>query len=292
MSTGQAAPRHRNNRRELESFDITQTLLSEEYAEALVQQGYKVKCHFSIDTRMRRIGLNADFPDECENAIRKYSASLHLTRLFTHLCVADVEDSESRRFTKEQIDKFKAVTKRVEELHLPYIHYMNSAGGLWHQEGESCFARLGIILYGLKPDYVNKLPDGIEPALTWKSVVSMVKEVKSGDTVGYGRTFTVTKPMRIATVSTGYADGYNRLLSNSGYVLLNGKRAGIIGRICMDQFMVDVSQIDDVHMGTEVVLIGRSGDEVITADDIAQMIGTIGYEIVCAISERVERVYM
>lgn len=277
---------------ELEKNDITQTLLSEEYAEALAQQGYMVKCHFAIDTGMRRIGLNADDPEMCEKVIRRYTTLLHVTGLFTHLCVADSNDKESVEFTRGQIAKFEAVIDRIKDLNLPYVHYMNSAGGLWHQKGKSCFARLGIILYGLKPDYMCSLPDGIEPVLSWKSVVSMIKEVEPGDSVGYGRTFIATKPMKIATVSTGYADGYNRLLSNKGYVLINGKRASIVGRICMDQFMVDVSEIDNVHMGTEVILIGKSENERITADDMAKMIGTIGYEVVCAISERVERVYI
>lgn len=117
----------------------------------------------------------------------------------------------------------------------------------------------------------------------------MVKDVKPGDTVGYGRSFTAEYPMRIATIPTGYADGYPRLLSNKGWVLINGYRAPIVGRVCMDQMMVDVTGIPEVGFETEVVLIGKSGDEVITADDLAHLIGTIGYEIVCGISKRVER---
>lgn len=169
---------------------------------------------------------------------------------------------------------------------------MNSAGGLWHHSDVSCFARLGIILYGLKPDYMNTLPDGIDPALSWKSVVSMVKKVKPGDTIGYGRSFIVEHPVRIATIPTGYADGYPRLLSNKGWVLINGCKAPIVGRVCMDQMMVDVTDIPEVEYESEVVLIGKSGDEVITADDLANLIGTIGYEIVCGISKRVDRFYV
>ena len=124
---------------------------------------------------------------------------------------------------------------------------MNSAGGLWHHSSVSCITRLGIGLYGLKPDYMNTLPEGIEPALSWKSVVSMVKKVKPGDTIGYGRSFIVEHPMRIATIPTGYADGYPRLLSNKGWVLINGCKAPIVGRVCMDQMMVDVTDIPDVE---------------------------------------------
>ena len=269
-------------------YDITQALLSEEYAERIVATGLPVKCQFAIDTGMRRIGLNADDPVYCERVIREYCHRLNLNGLFTHLCVSDT--SEQDEFTEKQIKLFEEVVTRVSELKLS-CHCMNSAGGLWHHSNLPGITRLGIILYGLKPDYMNTLPEGIKPALSWKSVVSMVKEVKVGDTIGYGRSFLVDHPMTIATIPTGYADGYPRLLSNKGYVLINGKRAPIVGRVCMDQMMVDVTSITDVKFETEVVLIGESGKEKLTADDLANMIGTIGYEIVCGISKRVDRVY-
>lgn len=276
---------------ELITYDITQALLSEEYAERLVATQYPIKCQFALDTGMRRIGLNADDLGECERAIRKAAfSSLHLNGLFTHLCVADTPTQSD--FTMKQISLFEKVCLCVSDLNLPYCHCMNSAGGIWYLSDLSCFARLGIILYGLKPDYNNTLPEGIEPVLSWKSVVSMVKGVKTGDTIGYGRSFTVDHPMRIATIPTGYADGYPRLLSNKGWVLINGHKAPIVGRVCMDQLMVDVTEIPDVEYESEVILIGKSGQEVITADDLANLIGTIGYEIVCGISKRVEREYL
>lgn len=275
---------------ELVSYGITQTLLSEEYAERIAQAGLPIKCQFKIDTGMRRIGLNADDPENCERIIREYAGKLNLTGLFTHLCVAATP--EQNEFTDKQISLFENIVFRVSDLHLPFCHCMNSAGGIWHHSDASCFARIGIILYGLKPDYMNMLPDGIKPVLSWKSVISMVKEVKPSDTIGYGRSFTVEHPMIIATIPTGYADGYSRFLSNKGWVLVNGHKAPIVGRVCMDQMMVDVTGISDVGFETEVVLIGKSGDEVITADDLANLIGTIGYEIVCGISKRVERVYV
>jgi len=271
-------------------YDITQALLSEEYAESLAENGFKGKCQFAIDTGMRRIGLNADAPEECERVIRKYAERLTLDGLFTHLCVADTPEQQA--FTEKQIALFEEIAKRVADLHLPYCHCMNSAGGLWHRSEVSCFARLGIILYGLKPDYVNTLPPGIEPALSWKTVISMVKDVKPGDTIGYGRSFTVRRPMTVATVPTGYADGYSRLLSGRGWALINGQKAPIVGRVCMDQMMLDVTGIPDVHMGSQVVLIGKSGEETITADDLAHLYGTIGYEVVCGVSKRVDRVYL
>lgn len=270
---------------ELVKNNITQTLLSAEYAEALLSTGQPVKCQFAIDTGMRRIGLNADNPDGCERVIRKYRKNL--TGIFTHLCVADMP--EQTEYTQGQIQKFEAICDRVADLNLS-CHCMNSAGGLWYS-AHSAYARLGIILYGLKPNYENTLPDGIALVLSWKSVVSMVKDVKPGDTIGYGRTYLIERPMRVATIPTGYADGYSRLLSNKGWVLINGRRAQILGRVCMDQMMVDVTAIDGVEIGTEVVLLGHSGNEVITADELANLYGTIGYEIVCGINNRVQRIY-
>ena len=275
---------------ELVRYDITQALLSEEYAEHLSAAGFQGKCQFALDTGMRRIGLNADDPAACERVIRKYAEKLQLDGLFTHLCVADTPRQQA--FTEKQIALFEEIAGRVADLHLPYCHCMNSAGGLWHHSEVSCFARLGIILYGLKPDYVNTLPAGIEPALTWKTVVSMVKDVKPGDTIGYGRSFTVQRPMTVATVPTGYADGYSRLLSGKGWALINGRKAPIVGRVCMDQMMLDVTDIPGVHMGSQAVLIGKSGNETITADDLAHVYGTIGYEVVCGISKRVDRIYL
>jgi len=274
---------------DLLKYDVTQTLLSEEYAEKLAATGLPVKCQFAIDTGMRRIGLNADDPKYCEKVIREYSHRLNMNGLFTHLCVADTPEQDE--FTKKQIGLFDEVAARVSDMNLS-CHCMNSAGGLWHHSNSSCFARLGIILYGLKPDYINTLPEGIKPALTWKSVVSMVKFAQPGDTIGYGRSYVVDHPMKIATIPTGYADGYPRSLSNKGYVLIDGKKAPIAGRVCMDQMMVDVTDIPNVRFESEVVLMGESGDEVITAENLASMIDTIGYEIVCGISKRVDRVYI
>ncbi len=282
--------------KEILRYDITQTLVSEEYAEALscVAQE-KIKCQFAIDTGMNRIGLDAELPDDCDRVIRKYANLFSLNGIFTHLCVADGDSESEVGFTDRQRALFAGVAERIADLDLKYIHCMNSAGGLFHSTTKGYrgdIARLGIVLYGLKPDRSNTLPEGIMPVLTWKTVVSMVKTVKAGETIGYGRTYSVDRDMKIATLPTGYADGYNRLLSNKGYVLIKGKRADIVGRVCMDQMMVDVTDIADVAMGDEVILIGNSGCESITADDMAELVGTIGYEIVCDISKRVDREYV
>ena len=310
-------------------YDITQALVSEEYAsklaksyenliidlkEYLAENSEKpslIKTQFAIDTGMNRIGLDADDVASCEKAIRKYSNIFNMTGIFTHLCVADTPSEDD--FTNSQIDKFIAVADSVKDLKLPYIHCNNTAAGLWHngkdwkglrsREGYGTLTRLGISLYGLKPDYANVLPNGIKPALSWKSVISMVKTVKAGETVGYGRTFAAKEDMTVATIPTGYADGYNRFLSNKGYVVVRGKKCPVIGRVCMDQFMVDVSGVG-AALGEEVYLLTGNFDandsterdcniyDTYTADDMAHDIGTIGYEIVCNISSRVERRYL
>lgn len=272
-------------------YDLMQTLISESYADAFAKMNIPVKCQFAIDTGMNRIGLNADELEYCEDIIRDFSKKVNLIGVYTHLCVADCNTENELIFTNDQIIKFDKLANLLEDLNFAYIHCLNSAGSLWHDSEISNFVRLGIILYGLKPNSLNVLPNGIKPILTWKSVVSMVKTIRAGASIGYGRSYVADHDMRVATIPTGYADGYNRMLSNQGYVLINGEKAFVVGRVCMDQFMVDVTEIDSVNMGTEVVLIGECGKEHISADDIADMIETIGYEIVCDMGKRVPRLY-
>lgn len=277
--------------------NIMQAIVSEEYAAALSAAECTVRCQFAIDTGMNRIGLDGDDAAQCEKIIRKYKDSLCVEGIFTHLCVADTDEETCKAFTLEQIEKFCAVQERLKDFKLPYVHCFNSAGGLfylndmpkWHDIEK--IVRLGIVMYGLKPDKSNVLPKEIRPVLSWKSVISVVKTVKPGEAVGYGRAFKADKEYKVATVATGYADGYSRLLSNVGHVLIHGRKAKILGRICMDQMMVDVSDIPEVKMGDVAVLLGKSGNLSYTADDMAKQIGTIGYEIVCGISKRVQRFY-
>ena len=291
---GYTSPKHAKT---LASNNITQAIVSEEYANALIETGYTIKCHLAIDTGMGRIGVRPDDLSHCDSLIRELSTKLRLTGIFTHLCVADSAKEEDIEFTKKQLNLFRDVAESVRDLKLPYIHCLNSAGGLQYTKSEKYshinkIVRLGIILYGLKPSEDIRLPEGIKPIVTWKSVISLVKTVIPGDTIGYGRTFKVDHPMRIATIPTGYADGYNRLLSNKGYVLINGKKAPIVGNVCMDQIMADVSDIPEAKMAHEVVLLGASGGIEITADDMADMIGSIGYEVMCDVSKRVQRYYL
>ena len=268
---------------ELKEYDITQAILSEEYAEALAGRG--IKAQVAIETGMNRIGLDADDPCLAASKIRKYASEFDLTGIFTHFCAADTPSEND--FTLTQAESFRKVAEEVKDLDLPYVHMANSAGGLW-QESYGNLVRLGIIMYGLKPDAANTLPEGIRPALSWKSVVSMTRKVLRGETIGYGRSFEAPRDMTIAIVPTGYADGFQRSLSNKGHVVINGTLAPIVGRVCMDQLMVDVSDIGGIRFGDEVTLIGGP----YTADDMAREGGTIGYEIVCGISKRVPKTYL
>ena len=175
---------------------------------------------------------------------------------------------------------------------MKHLHYLNSAGVLYHNDANSTLARVGIIMYGLAPNYPLPVPLDLKPVLSLKAVISHIKRVQPGTSISYGRTFRADHCMKIATVTVGYADGYSRLLSSKADVLVKGKRCPIVGRICMDQLMLDVSAIDDLRCGEIVTLIGQDGDEQITADELASLYGTIGYEVVCGISKRVPRIYV
>lgn len=292
---GYSSPIYANT---LHFLNLTQAIVSAEYAEALARTGYEIKCQFAIDTGMNRIGIPSYDANVAASIVRKYSHILHVNGIFTHLCVADSIEKDDIEYTKRQLTLFKNVADELKDLSLPYIHCYNSAGGLYHLENDDFnekignIVRLGIILYGLKPDVSDALPEGIKPAMTWKSVVSLVKELNAGEFISYGRTYVTTKKTIIATITTGYADGYNRLLSNRGFVMIKGKKAPIVGRICMDQTLVDVTDIPNVKMGDVVILMGKDGNNVYDADEMAKDLGTIGYEIVCNISKRVQRFYI
>lgn len=283
--------------RTLFELDLTQAIVSEEYAQQLADTGLRIKCQFAIDTGMNRIGIDADDATDCERIIRLFIHKLNVNGLFTHLCVADSNKESDKEFTLLQLSKFRNIVSRVSDIRMPYIHCCNSAAGIKYLDKSSFYdeigriVRLGIVLYGLKPSNDIEIPQGIKPPLTWKSVVSMVKKVYAGETIGYGRTFKVERESVIATVATGYADGFSRKLSNKGFVLINGCRAPIVGNICMDQTLVDVTDIPEVKMGTHVVLLGSNGSITYTADDMAHMLGSIGYEVTCGISKRVQRFY-
>lgn len=279
----------------LSEYNIIQAITEFDYAVKLSQNAKKdVRCHIKLDTGMTRIGLRFESANRYALEIEKICnlENLKVEGIFTHLCVADSKNSEDIAFTKSQISLFNEIYQKLCEkgVEIKHHHYLNSAGGVFHNQNNSTLARLGIILYGLKPDYDLELPFEIYPAMELKAVVSQVKTIEAGACVSYGRTFVANKEMKLATVSIGYADGVPRSLSNKGELLVNGKRAKIVGRVCMDQLMIDVTGID-VKAGDVAVVMGKSGDEQITADDIAKICNTIGYEIVCDITKRVPRLY-
>ena len=275
---------------------LTQTLLCAEYAESLaLTGGSPYKCHFAVDTGMRRIGLDARDTDGCAAVLSKYKSILNVTGIFTHLCVADGAGEDDLSFTKLQLERFESVRRIACGIGIHEAHCLNSAGILYHaMDTNSDMRRLvrpGIILYGIGPRSGVALPQGILPALSWKTVVAMVKRVGRGESVGYGRSFTAARDMMLATLPVGYADGYPRLLSGRSHVIIRGKYAPVVGRICMNQITVDVSGIQGVSPEDEVTLIGECDGRGVAAEQLAQLSDTISYEILTGIASDIPRIY-
>ena len=282
---------------EIAMYNIIQGVVSTEYALALTKNTPEpIRCHIKIDTGMGRIGLRHDTPQECADEIAQMMKidKLSVEGIYTHFAVADSDSPDNIAYTDKQqefiTDTYDALDRMG--IRLTHVHFMNSAATCYRNSSRSTLSRAGIILYGLHPDISLEIPDGLKPIMEVKAVISQVKTVGAGACISYGRTFTADKEMRIATVTVGYADGYSRLLSSKGEMLVHGKRCKIVGRVCMDQLMIDVSDVPEAQSGDIVTLIGRDGDDIITADDLAAMYGTIGYEVVCGISKRVPRIYI
>ena len=281
---------------DLVEYDITQTIDS--YAQALAlekeaaRQNRKAKAHLAVDTGMTRIGFQVTEHDADEAAKIADLPHIELEGMFTHFSCADQED---KTYCSVQMEKYDKMTALLAErgVTIPLRHICNSAGIMEFDDHRFEMVRSGIITYGIYPsEEVKKQRLDLIPALSWKSHVIHVKEVGPGIGVSYGATYVTEKPMtRIATVSAGYADGYPRALSNQGCVLIHGKKAPIIGRICMDQMMVDVTDIPDVQVEDVVTLVGTDGDETITIEEIANPAARFDYEMLCDISSRVTRVY-
>lgn len=275
---------------------ITQTLFSEEYALQLAAEAKKtncrVDCHVKIDTGMCRLGFEAEAPETVPviTALAKES-NLHITGIFTHFSVADDSSENSKDFTHLQFIRFARVCNLLKDagVDVGLRHCCNSAGSLLHPEYHLDMCRIGISQYGLDPDPCIKGVLPMHPAMSLYAVVTMVKEIAAGATVSYGRTYTAPSPRRVATVPIGYADGYSRALSNSAFMIIHGKKAPVIGRVCMDQLMVDVSDIPETRAGDRVTVVGTDGGCTVTFDDLAALIGTINYEVICGISKRVPR---
>ncbi len=274
-------------------YNIIQTVYSLEYAEELSEQAKKygatIECHLKLDTGMSRIGFDCRSDALCGvSEMIKVAAfsGLNVTGAFTHFATAD-EETEN---TNAQYERFVAATDALKAngITLPLLHCCNSAGLMLHPDKHASLSRPGIILYGLKPDKEMESDLDLIPVMSLKSTVSLVKTIKKGDAVSYGRRFIADRDMTVATISVGYADGYPRALSNKGYVLINGQKAAILGSVCMDQTVVDVSGISDIKIGDEVLLFGKE----LSADDVASLCDTISYELVCGVSHRVPRVYI
>lgn len=281
----------------LAELKIRQAVFSADYAKALsdaaVKCGKQVYIHIKLDTGMHRIGFNS-YTDE---GVAEVIAACRLPGLipegvFTHFAAADRDGDSDGSYTRAQYDRFVTAIDKIEQSGIKFEikHCCNSAAIFTHSEMHLDGARPGIIMYGLMPSDMLENP-GFEPVMSFKSVISMIKRLPAGMDISYGRTFTTPRDMTVATVTVGYADGYQRKLAEDGYVLLHGKRAKIIGRICMDQMMIDVTDIPQAAVGDTVTLFGRDGDEEITVDSIAARLGTINYELVCIIGKRVTRVF-
>jgi alanine racemase len=248
-----------------------------------------VRVHLKIDTGMGRIGFREKDFEQILNIAEL--PSLYIEGIYTHFASADSSDLN---FAREQLLEFNEIYEKLKTqgIYIPIRHAANSAAILQFPEAHFELVRPGIILYGLPPSkYVGK-EAGLEPVLSWKARVSYIKTIPQGETVSYGRTFKAAYPTRVATIPLGYADGLRRSLSNRGEVLVNGRRATMIGRVCMDQTMLDVTRIPDLHVGDCVTLIGTDGYERIDATEMANWLNTINYEVVCGIAKRVPRVYI
>jgi len=209
--------------------------------------------------------------------------------LFTHFATADSADET---YARRQFARFEAVLAALDTrgLRPPIVHAANSAALLALPESHYDLVRPGIAIYGLSPSAEVPVPAGFRPALAFKTQVAQVKEIPAGEGVSYGATYMTERPTRIATLPVGYADGFRRAPANGGAVLIHGRRAPLVGRVAMDQCMVDVTAIPGVRQGDEVVLIGRQGEDELTAEAVAERLGTISYEVVAALLARVPRV--
>ena len=257
-----------------------------------VKMGKDAYIHIKLDTGMSRLGFQIH--EDSVDAIEEISKmpGLKLEGMFTHFAKADEKDKEP---TYQQIKLFRKMIDMLEErgVSIPIHHCSNSAGIVDIPEANMDMVRAGITLYGMWPsEDVDKTAISLKPALSLVTHVAYVKELPAGRAISYGGTYVTKEPRMIATIPVGYADGYARGLSNKGAVLIHGRRAPILGRVCMDQFMVDVTDIPDVKNEDEVILIGRDGDECITMEEVGGLSGRFNYEFACDLGKRIPRVYI
>ena len=276
------------NNIDLTLFDMETALLLQKHAERLRRT---VLSHIKVDTGMGRLGLQP--VQESVEIIKQINAlpNIKIDGMFTHFACADSKDKDS---ANRQIEIFTEFVNSVKAqgVEIPLVHCCNSAGIIEFDDNFFDMVRCGIITYGLYPsEEVNKDALKLTPVMSIKSHVSFVKKVDAGFAVSYGSTFVTEKETEIATVPVGYADGYPRLLSNKGRVIINGNYAPIIGRVCMDQFMVDVTGLG-VKRGDTVILMGSDGEKTVSAEEIGELSGRFNYELICDINKRVPRVYI
>ena len=260
-------------------------------SEEACRQGKTAFFHFALDTGMSRIGFQPDEAAADQCAAITALPGICAEGIFSHFATADSADLTRAQAQAARFDAFLAML-RSRGVTIPVCHLNNSAG-VMNFTRHYDLVRSGIVTYGLYPsDEVDPGLLPLTPAMAWYSHISHVKTLPAGREIGYGGTYTTTEPTRVATIPTGYADGYRRSLSGKFYVLIHGKKAPILGRVCMDQLMVDVTNIPEASAGDRVVLLGKDGKEVITAEQIAGTAGSFNYEFVCGISRRVPRYYL
>jgi len=272
---------------------LTPSLITLEFAQALSHHaravGIRLPVHVKVDTGMGRFGL---LPSEVLEFMRSLYElpGIHVEGLFTHFSTADASNPTH---TLAQFELFNQVLSQLDQngLRPPIVHAANSAAAMQYPQAHFQAVRIGIAMYGLRPSLEWDPPFEISPALTLKSLVTRLRELPAGSGIGYGRTFITQRPTYAALVPVGYGDGYHRSLSNKGVVLVGGQRAPILGRVSMDQIVVDVSHIPDVELEDEVVLVGSQGDERISAEEVGELEGTLNYEVTTALLPRVVRLY-
>lgn len=272
--------------------NLTITVFSKEHLNALlsnIEDNHILKIHVNVDTGIRRVGQTPEKAMDLIKFLQIYS-NVQLEGIYTHFAVADEKNPD---FSLKQVKLFEELLSDIKKqgINIKEKHISNSAGALRFNQPWCDYVRLGIASYGMQPSKFFKIEE-LKPVLSWYSAVSYVKNIKPGDSISYGRTYVAKKERTVATIPVGYGDGYNRNLSNKGNVLINGQRCPILGRVCMDQFVVDVSHLSEKPKpGDKVVLIGKHGRNKITAEEIASLLDTINYEVTCAITKRVPRIY-
>jgi alanine racemase len=247
----------------------------------------RVKIHLKVDTGMGRIGVLPEELDEFVSLVGRYP-EISVDGLASHFASADLADA---KITAEQVQRFQeaAAALTARGIRPSWKHLANSAGVIDHRGLDLNLVRPGLMLYGVAPAPWLSERVKLQPVLTWKTAVVHLKRVRSGTPISYGSTWRAPRESLIATLPVGYADGYARSLSNKASVLIRGRRAPVVGRVCMDMIMVDVTSVPGAEMGDEVVLLGRQGEERVSAEELANILGTIPYEVLCAVGARVPR---